>query len=59
MICILLLGLSFVDAQDNSTKKILMIRHGARSPTSYSELEKELWSGYRPGQLTEIGFEME
>ncbi|KAM3139139.1 hypothetical protein pb186bvf_008737 [Paramecium bursaria] len=46
-------------SQDNSTKKIVMIRHGARSPTSYSELEKELWAGYRPGQLTEIGFEME
>lgn len=32
-----------------------MIRHGARSPNKYTDLDKKLWNDFPPGYLTEKG----
>ena len=38
--------LVFIIISKLECKKILLIRHGARAPVSFSELEKQLWVDY-------------
>ncbi|CAD8131989.1 unnamed protein product [Paramecium octaurelia] len=46
-------AITFEDQQ----KEISFIRHGARSPNKYNPLDQILWKNYKPGYLTEKGFQ--